>query len=139
MGGSADLTGSNLTHYKELTVDYLKTRKQFGAPLAKFQALSHRMVQVVIAIEQARSLTMLAAGMMEAPRAARERALSAAKNMVGRVGRQVAEETIQMHGGIAMTWEYSAPHFAKRLIMIDHLLGDEDFHLGRFMSLEDAA
>ncbi|MEL7465690.1 MAG: acyl-CoA dehydrogenase [Pseudomonadota bacterium] len=124
---------------KDLTVDYLKTRKQFGVPLGKFQALAHRMVQVVIAIEQARSLTMLAAGMMDAPRAARERALSAAKNMVGRVGRQVAEETIQMHGGIAMTWEYSAPHFAKRLIMIDHLLGDEDFHLGRFMNLEDAA
>ena len=81
---------------------------------------------------------MLAAGMMDAPRAERERMLSAAKHLVGRVGRQVAEETIQMHGGIAMTWEYSAPHFAKRLIMIDHLLGDEDFHLARFMSLEAA-
>lgn len=124
---------------KEVTVEYLKTRKQFGAPLGKFQALAHRMVQVVIAIEQARSMTMLAAGMMDAPRAERERMLSAAKHLVGRVGRQVAEETIQMHGGIAMTWEYSAPHFAKRLIMIDHMLGDEDFHLGRFMALGEAA
>lgn len=123
---------------KEVTVDYLKTRKQFGVPLSKFQALQHRMVEVVIAIEQARSLTILAAGMMTAPRAERERALSAAKNMVGRVGRLVSEETIQLHGGIAMTWEYSAPHFAKRLTMIDHQLGDEDFHLARFMGLEAA-
>ncbi len=123
---------------KEVTVDYLKTRKQFGVPLSKFQALQHRMVEVVIAIEQARSLTMLAAGMMTAPRAERERALSAAKNMVGRVGRLVSEETIQLHGGIAMTWEYSAPHFAKRLTMIDHQLGDEDFHLARFMAMEAA-
>lgn len=123
---------------KEVTLDYLKTRKQFGAPLSKFQALQHRMVEMVIAIEQARSLTILAAGMMDAPRADRERALSAAKNMVSRVGRLVSEETIQLHGGIAMTWEYSAPHFAKRLTMIDHLLGDEDFHLARFMALEAA-
>lgn len=121
---------------KTLTLDYLKTRKQFGQPLGKFQALQHRMVEMVIAIEQARSLTMLAAGMLEAPRAERERALSAAKNMVGRVGRLIAEETIQLHGGIAMTWEYSAPHFAKRLTMIDHLLGDEDFHLARFLKLD---
>lgn len=123
---------------KDLTLDYLKTRKQFGAPLGKFQALQHRMVEMVIAIEQARSLTILAAGLLEAPRIERERALSAAKNMVGRVGRLIAEETIQLHGGIAMTWEYAAPHFAKRLVMIDHLLGDEDFHLSRFMALEAA-
>ncbi|MFV0473575.1 MAG: acyl-CoA dehydrogenase family protein [Pikeienuella sp.] len=123
---------------KDLTLDYLKTRKQFGQPLGAFQALQHRMVEVVIAIEQARSLTILAAGMLDAPRVERERALSAAKNMVGRAGRRVAEETIQMHGGIAMTWEYAAPHFAKRLVMIDHLLGDEDFHLARFMALEAA-
>lgn len=79
---------------KTVTLDYLKTRKQFGVPLSKFQALQHRMVEVVIAIEQARSLTMLAAGMLDAERGERERALSAAKNMVGRVGRLVAEETI---------------------------------------------
>ncbi|MEX2519118.1 MAG: acyl-CoA dehydrogenase [Paracoccaceae bacterium] len=123
---------------KDLTLDYLKTRKQFGQPLGKFQALQHRMVAMVIAIEQARSLTMLAAGMMDAPRKERERALSAAKNMVGRVGRLISEETIQLHGGIAMTWEYAAPHFAKRLTMIDHLLGDEDFHLARFLKLDAA-
>lgn len=123
---------------KDLTLDYLKTRKQFGVPLGKFQALQHRMVEMVVAIEQARSLTMLAAGMLDAPAAERERVISAAKNLTGRVGRLISEETIQLHGGIAMTWEYAAPHFAKRLTMIDHLLGDEDFHLARFLSLDAA-
>ena len=124
---------------KDLTLDYLKTRKQFGVNLGKFQALQHRMVEVTIAIEQARSITMLAAGQFEADRLTRERSLSAAKNLTSRVARLVSEETIQLHGGIAMTWEYSAPHFAKRLTMIDHMLGDEDFHLYRFQSLEGAA
>ena len=124
---------------KETTLEYLKTRKQFGVNLGRFQALQHRMVEVTIAIEQARSITMLAAGQFEADRLTRERTLSAAKNLISRVARLVAEETIQMHGGIAMTWEYSAPHFAKRLTMIDHMLGDEDFHLYRFQSLEGAA
>lgn len=124
---------------KALTLDYLKTRKQFGAPLGKFQALQHRMAEMVIEIEQARSITMLAASILEGPRRERERALSAAKNLTGRIGRHVAEETIQLHGGIAMTWEYAAPHFSKRLVMIDHLLGDEDFHLARFLALEAAA
>ena len=117
---------------KEITLDYLKTRKQFGRPLGAFQALQHRMVDMTLEIEQARSAVMLAAGMFEAGRVERERTVSAAKNLAGRVGRLVAEESIQLHGGIAMTWEYALPHFAKRLVMIDHLLGDEDHHLARF-------
>ena len=124
---------------KETTLEYLKTRKQFGVNLGRFQALQHRMVEMTIAIEQARSITMLAAGQFEADRLTRERTLSAAKNLISRVARLVSEETIQLHGGIAMTWEYSAPHYAKRLTMIDHLLGDEDFHLYRFLHLGDAA
>lgn len=124
---------------KALTLDYLKTRKQFGVNLGSFQALQHRMVEMTIAIEQARSMTLLAAGRIDADRAERERTLSAAKNLTGRVARLVAEETIQMHGGIAMTWEYDAPHFTKRLTMIDHILGDEDFHLARFQAFGRAA
>ena len=124
---------------RDMTLEYLKTRKQFGVNLGRFQALQHRMVEMAIAIEQARSATMLAAGQFEANRLTREHSLSAAKNLVSRVSRLVAEETIQMHGGIAMTWEYSAPHYAKRLTMIDHLLGDEDFHLTRFIKLGEAA
>ncbi|MGI9523803.1 MAG: acyl-CoA dehydrogenase family protein [Hyphomicrobiaceae bacterium] len=117
---------------KDITLDYLRARKQFGRPIGAFQALQHRMVDLLIEIEQARSAVILAAGSLEADRPVRERNVSAAKNLVGRVGRLVAEETIQLHGGIAMTWEYSLPHYAKRLTMIDHQLGDTDFHLERF-------
>ncbi|MEO1292564.1 MAG: acyl-CoA dehydrogenase, partial [Pseudomonadota bacterium] len=124
---------------KDITLDYLKTRTQFGRPIGAFQALQHRMVDLVMEIEQARSAVMLAAGTLEADRATRERHVSAAKNLVGRVGRLVAEEAIQLHGGIAMTWEYALPHYAKRLVMIDHLLGDQDHHLERFMRLSAAA
>ncbi|MEM6679598.1 MAG: acyl-CoA dehydrogenase [Pseudomonadota bacterium] len=119
---------------KETTLDYLKTRTQFGRPIGQFQVLQHRMVDLYLEVEQARSAMMLAAAMLDAPRAVRERAVSGAKNLAGRVGRLVAEEAIQMHGGIAMTWEYPLPHFAKRLIMIDHLLGDTDYHARRFMA-----
>ncbi|MBI3454003.1 MAG: acyl-CoA dehydrogenase family protein [Rhodospirillales bacterium] len=124
---------------RDMTIDYLRTRTQFGAPLGTFQALQHRMVDLCLEIEQARSIVILAAGKLEAPRAERERTLSAAKNLVGRVGRLVAEETIQLHGGIAMTWEYALPHYAKRLTMIDHQLGDADHHLERFIAFSSTA
>lgn len=124
---------------RDMTLDYLRTRKQFGVPIGTFQALQHRMVDVCLEIEQVRSAVMLAAGRLDSPRAERERALSAAKNLVGRVGRLVAEESIQLHGGIAMTWEYALPHFAKRLAMIDHQLGDADHHLERFIEFSSAA
>ncbi|MGI9426489.1 MAG: acyl-CoA dehydrogenase family protein [Hyphomicrobiaceae bacterium] len=130
--GAMDVAG-------DITLEYLKTRKQFGRPIGAFQALQHRMVDMQIEIEQARSAVMLAAGTLEAGRAERERNVSAAKNLVGRVGRLVSEETIQMHGGIAMTWEYALPHYAKRLTMIDHQLGDTDFHLERFQHFANEA
>ncbi|MCL5775945.1 acyl-CoA dehydrogenase [Limibaculum sp. FT325] len=120
---------------KDTTLDYLKTRKQFGKPLGAFQALQHRMVEMVLEIEQARSAVMLAAGTHQADRLTRERNVAAAKHLTGRVGRRVAEEAIQLHGGIAMTWEYPMSHYAKRLVMLDHLLGDTDHHLDRFIRL----
>lgn len=123
---------------RDLTLEYSKTRKQFGRPIGAFQALQHRLVDMVLEIEQARSAVILAAGKLDAPRAERERCLSAAKNLIGRVGRLVAEEAIQIHGGMGMTWEYPVGHFAKRLVMIDHLFGDVDFHLDRFASLPEA-
>ncbi len=119
---------------RDITLDYLKTRKQFGRELGAFQALQHRMVNLCLEIEQARSAVMLAAARLEGQGKERERALSAAKNLIGRAGRLVAEESIQLHGGIGMTWEYALPHFAKRLVMIDHQLGDTDFHLERFIA-----
>ena len=119
---------------KDTTLDYLKTRTQFGRPIGSFQNLQHRMVDMLLEIEQARSAVMLAAGTLGADRITRERHIAAAKNLVGRIGRLVAEESIQLHGGIAMTWEYQLAHYAKRLTMLDHLLGDTDHHLERFIS-----
>ena len=114
------------------TVDYLKQRKQFGVPIGKFQVLQHRAVDMLTEIEQARSITIKAAAELDGPDAARF--ASMAKNMIGRAARLVAEEAIQMHGGIAMTWEYPVSHYAKRLIMLDAQLGDTDYHLSRIMS-----
>jgi len=119
---------------QELTLEYLKTRKQFGRTIGTFQVLQHRMVDLGLEILQSRSAVELAASNLEAGRVEREKMASAAKNLVGRATRNVAEETIQMHGGIAMTWEYSLPHYAKRMTMIDHQLGDTDFHLERFIN-----
>lgn len=120
---------------KDLTVEYLKTRKQFGVAIGKFQALQHRMADVLIEIEQARSAVINICGHLEQPRDERERQVSAAKNLIGRVGRIVAEESIQLHGGIGMTQEYVLGRMAKRLVMIDHELGDSDHHLERFIVL----
>lgn len=123
----------------EITLDYLKTRKQFGKPIGTFQALQHRMVDMRVALEEARSMAILAAAKLGADRDERERSVSAAKALIGRAAHHVAEETIQLHGGIAMTWEYSAGHYAKRLVMIDHQLGDTDHHTERFAKIVDAA
>ena len=120
---------------KTLTVDYLRQRRQFGQPIGKFQALQHRMADVLIEIEQARSAVINLCGHLEASRAERELQVSAAKNLIGRAGKLVAEEAIQMHGGIGMTQEYALGHFAKRLTMMDHRFGDTDYHLERFIRL----
>lgn len=120
---------------RDMTLEYLQTRKQFGVPIGKFQALQHRMATVLMEIEQARSACINAAGRLDLPRMQREQAASSAKALAGRVGRLVAEEAIQMHGGIAMTWEYDLGHYAKRLIMIDNQFGDVDYHLARYAEL----
>ncbi len=117
---------------QDMLVDYLKTRKQFGQPIGAFQALQHRAIDLAIEIEQARSIIILAAsaeGTPDFPKRAAQ-----AKHLVGRIARQVAEEAIQMHGGIGITWEYPLSHYAKRLVMIDHQLGDSDHHLERLMA-----
>ncbi|KVM78419.1 acyl-CoA dehydrogenase family protein [Burkholderia stagnalis] len=120
---------------KEHTLEYLRTRKQFGMPIGSFQALQHRMADLLLEVEQARSAVINAAAQLDAPRAVRERALAAAKVSIGRIGTLVAEESIQLHGGIGMTWELPLSHYAKRLVMIDHQLGDEDHHLARYIAL----
>ena len=111
----------------KLTLDYLKTRKQFGAPIGKFQALQHRMVDMQTELEQATSMAMLAACHADAEDSEeRTRVLTATKYIVTRGARYVAEQAIQMHGGIGMTWEYNGAHYAKSLVMIGHEFGDED-------------
>ncbi|WP_323144556.1 acyl-CoA dehydrogenase family protein [Massilia phyllosphaerae] len=120
---------------KAATLDYLRTRKQFGVPIGSFQALQHRMADLLLEIEQARSAVINAAAALDSERIVRERALSAAKASIGRIGTLVAEECIQLHGGIGMTWELPLAHYAKRLVMIDHQLGDEDHHLARYIAL----
>ncbi len=124
---------------RDATLEYLRTRRQFGVPIGSFQALQHRMADVLLEIEQARSAVINAAAALDHPdRVTRERALSAAKYTIGRIGTLVAEESIQLHGGIGMTWELPLAHYAKRLVMIDHQLGDEDHHLRRYIALGQA-
>ena len=124
---------------KQFTLEYLQTRKQFGVPIGSFQALQHRMADLLLEVEQARSSVINAAAAIDEPESiARSKALAAAKYTVGRIGTLVAEECIQLHGGIGMTWELPFAHYAKRLVMIDHQFGDEDHHLARYIELNRA-
>jgi pimeloyl-CoA dehydrogenase small subunit len=115
----------------EITVDFLKQRKQFGVPIGNFQVLQHRAGDMLIALEQARSMAMLATMMAGEDNAAeRRKAISAAKVQIGRSGRIVGQGAIQLHGGIGMTMEYKVGHYFKRVTMIDTIFGDADHHLG---------
>lgn len=131
---SAEALGA-MMFIKHATVEYLRTRIQFGSPIGRFQALQHRVANLLIDIEQARSAVINAATAMEGPREVRDMLLSAAKFSVGEIGTRVAEEAIQLHGGVGMTWELPLSRFAKRLVMIDHQLGDSDHHLYRYMKM----
>lgn len=125
---------------KQHTLEYLQTRKQFGVAIGTFQALQHRMADLLLEVEQVRSTVINAADAIDNGQGVeRAKLLAAAKYTVGYVGALVAEESIQMHGGIGMTWELPLAHYAKRLVMIDHQFGDEDHHLERFMALSQQA
>lgn len=124
---------------REATVEYLRTRVQFGEPIGRNQALQHRMATVLLEIEQAKSAVINAAAALDRNGEDRERVLSAAKYTIGKTGTFVAEEAIQLHGGIGMTWELPMTHFAKRMVLINHQLGDEDYHLTRYIALGRAA
>ncbi len=117
----------------EVTLEYLKTRKQFGVPIGKFQALQHRMADMVIATEQARSMATLAAVRVDSPDAAeRSRAVAAAKAYVTQSARLVGQQAVQLHGGMGVVDELNVGHYFKRLTMIGLTFGDADYHLGRF-------
>jgi pimeloyl-CoA dehydrogenase small subunit len=114
-----------------LTLEYLKTRRQFGRPIGSFQALQHRAAEMMVALEEARSMAMLGAMMAEEEDAAeRRRQMRAVKLQVGRAAKYVGQQAIQLHGGIAMTMEYAAGHYFKRLTAIDMTFGDAEHHLG---------
>ena len=116
------------------TLDYLKTRQQFGVPIGSFQALQHRMVDMVISYEQARSMASLACARVDAGVAAaeRKRIVSAAKVRIADACRHVSQESVQLHGGMGMSEELKVSHTFRRLTMIAQQFGDADHHLERF-------
>ncbi len=115
-----------------LTLEYLKTRQQFGKPIGQNQALQHRSAEMLIALEQGRSMAMLAAMMVD-EKEPDERAhnISMAKVGVGQAARFVSQNAIQLHGGIGMTEEYAVGHYFRRCMVIEHLFGDTAHHLSR--------
>ncbi|WP_263263164.1 acyl-CoA dehydrogenase family protein [Pseudomonas sp. RIT-PI-S] len=130
----------NMQEACNLTLDYLKTRKQFGIPIGKFQVLQHRMVDMHTELQQATSMAILAACTADQPDSAeRSRVLANAKFICSRAGRFIAEQAIQLHGGIGMTWEYVLAHHAKRLVMLSHQFGDDDHHLKAYAALMEMA
>lgn len=117
------------------TLEYIKTRQQFGQPIGRFQVLQHRAVDMFIHLEQSKSMALLAAVRADSPDAAERRhAVSAAKAHIGRSGRAVTQMAIQLHGGMGVTDELPASHYAKRLTIIDFQLGDADFHIERLVA-----
>jgi len=124
----------------EATLEYLKTRKQFGVAIGRFQVLQHKAVEMFMETEQARSLALLAAVKVDGDDAiARARTIHAAKVRVGRAAKFVGQTAIQLHGGMGMTDELPLGHYFKRLTMIEATLGDTDHHLAAFASVADAA
>lgn len=118
----------------DTTLEYLKTRKQFGVPIGAFQALQHRMVDMYICTEQSRSITYLACARVDggADAAERRRVVAAARVKIAEAARQVGQEAIQLHGGMGMTLEMKVSHTFKRLTMISQAFGDADYFIERF-------
>jgi len=128
---SAEVIGTMET-MQAMTLDYLKTRVQFGKPIGENQALQHRAAEMLVAMEQGRSMAMLASMMVDEPDAAeRMRNISMAKVGVGQSGRFVSQNAVQLHGGIGMTEEYAVGHFFRRVMVVEHLFGDTAYHLDR--------
>lgn len=117
----------------DMTLDYLKTRQQFGRPIGTNQALQHRMVDMYIALDEARSMALYGALMLTEPEAAaRRKALSATKIEIDRTARLVGQEAVQLHGAMGVTEELAVGHYFKRLSMIGVSFGDRDWHLRRY-------
>ena len=116
----------------DTTLEYLKTRQQFGRPLGAFQVLQHRMTDMFMAYEQSRSMAMMVNLKLDESDTERKKAASAAKVQIGKSGRFVGQQSVQLHGGMGMTDELNVGHYFKRLTMIDTQFGNTDWHLERF-------
>jgi alkylation response protein AidB-like acyl-CoA dehydrogenase len=112
------------------TLEYLKTRRQFGQPIGRFQVLQHRMADMFLMTAQSRSMSFLATGRCQAGRAERRRALSSAKAFIGKAARFVAQQSMQLHGGMGMSAQLPISHYFKRLTLINAAWGDVDHHVG---------
>jgi alkylation response protein AidB-like acyl-CoA dehydrogenase len=121
------------------TIDYTKQRRQFDQPLAAFQALQHRMVDMYMAVEQAVSASYLATLRLDAPAPVRSRAVSAAKVTVARALREVGQEAVQMHGAMGLTDLLPIGHYFKRATVMEHQFGSADYHIARYAALARAA
>jgi alkylation response protein AidB-like acyl-CoA dehydrogenase len=119
----------------EATVEYTKTREQFGQPISKFQVLQHRMADMYMKVEETRSLLLNAAIQLDEGNAAAPAACAALKVKVAEAGRHVSQEAVQLHGGIGMTDELIVGHHYKRLLLLGKLFGDEEYYLQRYASL----
>jgi alkylation response protein AidB-like acyl-CoA dehydrogenase len=121
----------------DTTLEYLKTRKQFGVPIGTFQALQHRMVDMYISYEQAKSMACLACSKMDSSKDRRDRmrSISAAKIKIADSARHISQESVQLHGGMGMSEELKVSHSFRRLTVIAQQFGDADHHLERFASL----
>lgn len=121
----------------DMSVEYLKTRTQFGRPIGEFQVLQHRAADMYVAVEEARSIAIHAAMMVgEADPAARRQAMATAKAQIGVSAREVGQSGVQLHGGIGITEEYAIGHYFKRLSMIERQFGDVEHHMALLASLE---
>ena len=124
----------------DTTIEYSKTRKQFGTPIGKFQVLQHRMVDMFMNYEQSVSITYMVTLKLEEEEAERKKAASAAKVQIGKAGRFIGQQAVQIHGGMGMTDELAIGHYFKRATMIEGLFGSVDHHLKRYEALSfDAA
>ena len=131
----ADAVGS-MKALLDATGKYLQTREQFGQPIGKFQALQHRMADMLIHYEQAKSMAYLAAMQCEAADVVtRRRSLSAAKVVIGQAGRFIGQQAVQLHGGMGMADELDVSHHFRRLTAMELTLGDSDHHLENFVAL----
>jgi len=121
----------------DTTLEYLKTRRQFGVPIGAFQALQHRMVDMFISYEQAKSMACLACSRIDSSENAKDRAraVSAAKIKIADSARHISQESVQLHGGMGMSEELKVSHTFRRLTVLQRRFGDVDRHLERFASL----